>query len=305
MPSDYEDFKIIDFLEDYDIYYRTSGDNVGRGWIGIDCPFPGCSAVKQHCGINMTSKCFSCFQCGEKGGLPKLIKQLLNISWADTYDIIRKYSGSPKIIAPPVSCETAQTVKLPPYCSPLEGKAAAYLRKRNFDPKYIGNKYKVMRSGLVSGKYSLRLIIPIFMGGKMVAYTSRDYTGLKSPKYRESPVAESVIPPKECLYNIDSVTGNYVIIVEGPMDVWRMGDGCVCLFTVTATKAQLELLQKLSSTVQRYIVLLDPGTEKPAEKLARKIYPFAKELKVVTLLKKDPAELTPQEAMNLKMSFVL
>lgn len=37
--KDYSDFDIISFLEDNDVYFRLSGKNIGKGWVGFQCPF--------------------------------------------------------------------------------------------------------------------------------------------------------------------------------------------------------------------------------------------------------------------------
>lgn len=301
--KDYSDFNVVEFLEDNNIYYRTSGENIGRGWIGVNCPFPFCASTKEHCGINLTSKCFSCFQCGEKGSPVKLIKQLLNVSWSKAYYIIDKYSGRPDKNIPlvPSRESTVSEVELPPFRSQLLGPGGEYLRSRGFDPQYIEEIYGVTETGPV-GDYNYRLIIPIIMNNQLLSFTARDYTDRAKPKYKESSPAKSVRAPKDCIYNIDRVQ-EHCLYLEGSTDVWRMGDGAVCGFGIKLTKKQLELLYYLSverKTLKKFIIMLDPKTEKATKAICSAVASFLP-VQVVDLFDKDPGEFTDQEAMNLKL----
>lgn len=303
MTKDYSDFDVISFLEDEEIYHRFSGDNVGAGWVGFECPF--CAGAKEHCGVSLSHKCFSCFQCGEKGSPVKLIRQILNCSWAHAYEIIKKYSsvsGKPD----PIPCLPGKkAVELPPLRSSLTGPGGRYLRQRGFDPEFIETKYGVTETGPI-GDYPYRLVIPIYMNNKLVSFTTRDYTGKNEPKYKAQSPKDSVIPVRDCLYNIDTVTDK-VLIVEGPADVWRMGDDAVALFGVSLSKKQQEILFHLAvhfGTLKKVVILLDPGAEKPADRIYHTLSSFIKDIKIVELLGSDPAELTQQDAYNLKLQIL-
>jgi hypothetical protein len=43
---------------------------------------------------------------------------------------------------------------------------------------------------------------------------------------------------KETLYNLDNAKDGTAIVVEGPIDVWRIGDGAVATFGVIYTQKQ-------------------------------------------------------------------
>ena len=54
-----QDLDLIDFLDEIDVNFETSGKNIGEGWVGIDtCPFNGCSNL--HFGINIANKSMWC-----------------------------------------------------------------------------------------------------------------------------------------------------------------------------------------------------------------------------------------------------
>jgi hypothetical protein len=309
--KDYSDFDVVSFLEDNDIYHKFSGKNIGRGWVGFQCPF--CEGQGTHGGVNLTHKRFSCWQCAEPASPPKLIKQILNCSWAKAYEILRKYSKRETAMPPwatdipAVKERSSRPVHLPALTGSLTGPGGHYLSSRGFNPEAIEAQYGVKESGPL-GKYKFRLIIPIYFKKELVSFTSRDYTGKGEPKYKEQPVDEAMIPTKDCLYNIDTVKDD-LLIVEGPADVWRMGNGAVALFGLSCSVSQQELLfrwwqhvlrAKKRRRKKRVVMLLDPKTKRAADKLYYTLISIIRDLKIVELQGGDPAELTQQEAMNLK-----
>lgn len=312
--KDYSDFDIISFLEDNDVYHKLSGKNIGRGWVGFQCPF--CEGGGTHGGVNLTHKYFSCWQCAETAGPPKLVKQILNCSWAKAFDVIRKYSGrntdsSSWANIPTVKGHSSQPVHLPALTGSLSGPGGHYLSSRGFNPEAIEAKYGVKEAGPL-GDYKFRLIIPIYFNKRLVSFTSRDYTGKGSLKYKAQPIEDAIIPSKDCLYNIDTVKNN-ILIVEGPVDVWRMGDGAVALFGTSCSSAQQETLfrwwmhtlrikgTRRKTQKKKAVILLDPKTRKAADKLYYALTSFIRDIKIVELDGRDPGELSQEAAMNLKL----
>jgi DNA primase len=308
--KDYSDFDIVSFLEDNDIYHRSSGKNVGKNYVGFRCPF--CEGDGEHGGVSLIHKGFSCWQCAESASPPKLIKQILNCSWAKAYEILRKYSNREAAMSswaniPTVKGRSSRPVHLPALTGPLTGPGGHYLSSRGFNPEAIEAKYGVKESGPL-GDYKFRLIIPIYFKKELVSFTSRDYTGKGEPKYKAQPVDEAMIPANDCLYNIDTVKDD-LLIVEGPADVWRMGDGAVALFGLSCSVSQQEMLFRWWMHVlkvkkrrhkKRVVMLLDPKTKRAADKIYYALTSFIRDIKIIELEGKDPAELTQQEAMNLK-----
>ena len=271
------------------------------------CPF--CEGSGEHGGVNLTHKYFSCWQCATSASPPKLIKQILNCSWAKAYREVEQYSdriSSPSCVqSPKAGGHSLRPVHLPALTGPLSGLGGHYLASRGFDPKILEAVYGVKETGPL-GKFKFRLIIPIYINKELVSFTSRDYTGKGEPKYKAQSIDKSKVPVKDCLYNIDTVKDK-LLIVEGPADVWRMGDGAVSLFGTSCSIAQQELLfrwwvatMRLKRT-KKVVILLDPKTKKASDKLYYQLSSFIRDLKIVELSDKDPAELTQEEAMNLKL----
>jgi DNA primase len=240
---------------------------------------------------------------------------MLNCSWAKAYTIVRQYSSREAAMSswatdiPAARERSSRPVRLPALTGSLSGPGGHYLSSRGFNPKAVEAKYGVKESGPL-GNYKFRLIIPIYFNKKLVSFTSRDYTGKGEPKYKEQPVDEAMIPVKDCLYNFDSVKDK-LLIVEGPADVWRMGDGAVSLFGIHCSEKQQETLFRWwmhslrIKRVKKVVLLLDPKTRVVADKLYYILISFIRDLKIVELQGRDPAELTQQEAMNLKKELFL
>jgi hypothetical protein len=78
----------------------------------------------------------------------------------------------------------------------------------------------------VRGRYVWRIVLPIRIGGALVAFQARSYRG-GEPKYltsshgeKNNPMAECGRPAEALLYNLDAVTpGARVVLVEGIGDV--------------------------------------------------------------------------------------
>jgi hypothetical protein len=107
--------------------------------------------------------------------------------------------------------------------------------------------------------------------------------------------------PSLWLYNADSVWGkDWVIIVEGPTDVWRLGDGAVCTFGTEGTEGKVRKL--LAMGVKRAFVIFDPETVATSQSLRLSAILSASipHCETVILERGDPASLTPQEAEALK-----
>ena len=206
---------------------------------------------------------------------------------------------------PTVKERSSRPVRLPALTGSLTGLGGHYLSSRGFNPKAIEAQYGIKETGPL-GKYRFRLIIPIYFNKELVSFTSRDYTEKGEPKYKEQSPDKAVIPVKDCLYNIDSVKDK-LLIVEGPTDAWRMGDGAVSLFGLKCSEAQQELLFRWWMHVirpprkKKVVILLDPKTRKAADKLYYTLTSFIRNIKIVELSSRDPAELSQEEAMNLKL----
>jgi len=287
---------LISLLESQGIDYRESGVNVTRGWVNVSCPFPFCSDPSFHLGINTESNLYHCWVCGEKGHLKKLLHTILRKPYYEIEQIINSFETyqteeqEEKIIQP------VNTDLLKPYDNNLPALHRNYLISRNFDPDFIQKKYHI-RYQYWSGYFAYRIIIPVIENGQIINLTGRDVSGKQEERYKHLPNDKAILPMKEVLYNIDSIRAK-VIVVEGPTDCWRIGDGSVGTMGVEYTQAQIKLLA--NKNLKKAFILFDKEAEKNAEKLANALSSFVGYVEVLYLDKGDPADMDQEEVKTLR-----
>ena len=300
-------FDVITFLQDYDIDYQTKGKNVSEGWVEINCPF--CDDPSKHCGINLDSTLFHCWRCGEKGDFVKLAKEVLQYSYREIRDILKEYDYYQDEDSKDDLVRTKRGGKLllPKRLVSMKENdhklIRDYLKSRNYDPDYLYETYKLMRvEPFHIGNWKFRLMIPVIVEGKVVTMLGMDVVRKckEIPKYKNLPNDSSLIPTKNCLYNIDSVKrGGSCIIVEGVTDVWRLGEDSVALFGKQITTEQIKLLKQ--KALSRIVVMLDPDAEQQGREITDVLANIVSvPTQMVLLDQKDPSELTRKEVRKLK-----
>ena len=301
----YDDVDLEGFLDHYNIEYRTSGKNIGSNWMSICCPF--CQEERFHCGIHLDSKTFSCWVCGETGTFLKLAATLLNTSWKETGKQIKPFQSHFVEHAP---LELAKEVIFPTRMTKLTRNGRKYLSNRGFNPKELIEKYNLMETGMLSKlkidnkswDFKNRIIVPIIMGNIVASYTARDWTEASSTRYKNAPTEAGTAPLTKCLYNIDNAKGSSVILVEGPTDVWRIGDNCIAMMGVKFSTEQIKRL--VERRFKKIVILFDAEAEKTARKLAVTLHPFINDISVFTLQEGDPGSLSIGESTKVKFQLL-
>jgi DNA primase len=296
---DYENIDLIAVLEEADIPYAEGGSNVSQNWVGVPCPFCPDEDPSFHCGINRDSKIFSCWRCGEKGGLPKLLKKQLNSDWKVVFGLLEKFGGytEGRVKALSSLSEPSRPLRIgfrvPSH--PLSLGARNYLSDRGFDFELLTQLYD-LRDGGQTGRYSYRIVIPVFSGRQMVTFTARDWTGRQDKRYLNQPRDEAIKPINHCLYGLNHAKGQTVCVVEGPADVWNMGRGFVATFTSNYSPIQAYLLTKF----KRIFIMYDPGAEKQADKLAYELSISSNEVKILSLDSGDPGIMKQDDVNHVR-----
>jgi DNA primase len=193
-----------------------------------------------------------------------LIK-LLNIPASALDQILEPFQVKNKILAKLNEKEklNKDKIELPNY--PLSMQEKKYLLNRHFNPDELIEKYGIQGGGWV-GEWKNRIIIPIYLGGKLISWTSRTIIKDREPRYKFLSNEESVINPKLCFFNIDNCTNNYVFLVEGLFDVMRLGQDTICGFGIVLVRAQI---MYLSERFKKIFILFD--NERQAQKKAKEI----------------------------------
>lgn len=287
-------FQIQEYLESIDIPYKTEGKNVTSGWTEINCIFCG---AENHLGIGPDGQNYHCWVCGEKGHITNLIRELESFSWSQAQSRFEEYSDDlePLIIEKP----TARKLKLPTLLDTALPIQKKYLKRRRFNIDHLIEEYKIKFFPQV-GKRNFCIYAPIIMDGRTVSFVACDTTSKKELKYDNCSIEESIISPKHCLYNIDSVKPKgSVLIVEGITDDWRMGAGCVATLGTEFTVEQIELL--LEREIKQAFIMYDFNATNEALRLYTMLNPLIP-TEILELDEGDPADLTDEEAWEIKRS---
>lgn len=295
-----ENFDIVSYLEEKGILNRPFGKNVGRDWIGICCPF--CDESGFHMGINMEHKGISCFVCGEKGTIIKLLTKIEG-SYSKALDIINNSSPiynylkeeKKGILKPPKNIFKLLDIKE----SEIYKKALEYFRERGFpEPESLFKDYNMfIDDPFLCGYYKGRAIVPIKLNGETVTYLGIDILGISNVKYLPHPKEKSLISIKSCLLGIDKINeGDEIVIVEGFIDQAKLGFGSVAAFGKIITDNQIKLLKV--KKVSKVHLLLDSDASDKAKKTAGKIY-WCPVVSHTLNGYKDPGEMSVLEARKL------
>lgn len=286
----------------HNIPFAVEGQRWGRrGWVQICCPF--CIDKKYHMGYSTTKGVFNCYKCGIHPTV-ETIATLLRIPKAQAFKIASAFRGdqSKVVQAPIAATERPQKCVWP--AGTLNGLLKVherYLAGRGFDVQNLVDFWGIVATGAL-GRWMWRVMIPVMAmdGTTMVAYQGRDITGKQKLRYKSSEDSDSVRPIKSCLYGLDQVAGNDIIIVEGVPSVWKMGAGVVATFGTAGTDDQLLLMTKF----ERRFFLFDDEDEaqERATKMATALSSLdGKHTEVIRMSEvKDPGDLTYAQARALK-----
>lgn len=190
----------------------------------------------------------------------------------------------------------------PPNSVPMPSLHAEYLHERGYDPQQLRDLYGV-ESCYQVGAFKYRIIIPVYLDGKVVTYIGRDVTDKASLKYKNLAERKSILPAKECVYNIDNIHET-AIICEGVFDAWRFGVHGVAVFGLQFTAGQTRALAR---RLKRAFIVFDAevqAVEKSAE-LGEILSFQGVDVEIINIDTKDPGEMKQEEADEVKRELLL
>ena len=275
-----------DLLDELKVDYLESGHQHCReDWVQLKhCPF--CSSDNYHLGLNLSWGVYACWRCG--GGKSR---------W-DAWRALGATGNQIKSITKghPVERHTAQGVlTTPPSVEPMLPAHLRYLQSRGFDPAEIADLWGVQGIGLAS-KLRWRLFIPITYQDQVVSWTTRTI-GNNPQRYISASAAQERMSHKHMVYGQD-YCNHSIVIVEGPLDAWRVGPGAGALFGIAFTPAQVK---RLVRHPYRYVVFDSTReAQERAYELASQLSLFPGETHVIELDADDPGSATPKEIKRLR-----
>jgi len=283
-----ENFSVKEYLDDRGIDYRTEGDNVSLGWVNIDCPF--CGEDNKHCGIHYEQgNYFHCWVCNETGDVIKLIMEIESASFSVVKRRLEEYQDGEYFKQRPKK-QRRYTRVLPEEFLPIQKNNEPLLVRRYFERRGFALSL-CQEYGLGwcdQGEYPLRLIVPVHFCGMLVSFQAVDLTGQARVKYIDCPEDRAEMPNKHCLYGIDDI-GDQIILVEGVTDKWRIGRDGVALFTKNWTHKQIELLYSVAKG-RRVKVLLDLDAVRDGERLSSMLKANFSDVMFIELEEGDPED---------------
>lgn len=293
-------FEFERFCIDYNFPTTTDHHHCSKGWTATHCPF--CGSSNYHLGYNPYGQYLSCWKCGyhsvvafvakviraDKGKVKSILKQYCD----DSAPLVRRYKGK----------QTGTELKPPKGLGPLLDNHNRYLIKRGFDPDELEFMYRLKGTGPVSDSgWKHRLMIPVLYEGEVVTYQGRDVSGKSDIRYKSMRTEDSLMDIKSTLYGLDHIEGSgFAVVVEGPIDVWRLGPPAVATFGTEFTLSQAKLLKNQKLV---YVMYDNSAKDPNAQRQARKLVALLRSLGSFAIIKEpgasDPGDLSPYEARNL------
>lgn len=333
-------------LREHRVPYVESGPNVKRGELAIKCPFCGSADPSHHMGLNLETGWWSCWRnrAQHSGKSPvRLLMKLLRVPYgrareiaglgADYIDpegfdaLAARLMGRGEEARPEqiqrrfLDLDQERDFSAISSRSSLTGKFWDYLHyERGFngasdlgeDVDVLCKQYR-LRAG-TSGRLKDRIVLPYFMDRELVTWSGRAIAASKY-RYLDLEVEESILPPKETLFNHDAIYrgGKVLVVVEGPFDALKLdfygkpwGVRSVALSTNSMTEAQGFLLQGAETHFERTIFMHD--TEKATDVVhsmrLKQQLAFMRHLSIspVPYGAKDAGELRPRQVIDWAQS---
>lgn len=306
---------IIALLEKYDIAYWTEGKNVSQNTINIQCPF--CEDQSNHCGIFRDSLGYHCWKCDAAGTfdylLARITKQSKEVIGQEIADLGFSFEVDSETQVEDLWGESDSQseqkaaltgpITLPKYFDPVTWEMDFplldyYLNLRGYTrdtPIQYG-------CGICSvGEYMNRMIIPVMFNGELVSYQAADLTRRAQVKYKTAPGEIN-----NFLYRWDLIdwSKGYIILVEGILDAWRLGDNALCTFGSHLTDRQKNLI--VGSHVRKVVMCWDGDTYFHSMEQAEELNTYISEVAVVCFpVDEDPDSFGRRYGVESLREFVL
>lgn len=312
-------------LEQHGVEYVTSGPNIGRGHVGVRCPFCGASDPSHHMAISLEDRGWICRR--ERAHAGKSPVRLVQALLGCTHEEARRLVGFPTMGASSgllerVQAQLGRAPEAPaaaPLREPPEFKRfdaalpsalpyARYMQRRGFPQDFLRGEATAL--GLrycVRGAQAGRVVFLVHQEGKLVNWTGRSLSPNARLRYRvlsadPEVAARDGLPAaplsiERCLLFYDELRagGRELFLVEGPMDALKLrllGRQATCIFTSSPSRWQVDLLRDIAPGFDRRVVLLDRGAEAPTFKTTRELAALGFSAGWLPAGADDPGELT-------------
>lgn len=283
---------ITELLHECDAKLAPAGHHHSRpGWVQFDCPFCGNGARKYHAGLNLRGNYVNCWRCGPHS-LWSVLLELCG-SRRKAAELLASLEGG--TLRKQEDAAAVQAVQLPKGLGDLRRSQREYLQQRGIDPATAAQLWRLQGFGPV-GEYAHRIWIPAYHQAKLVSWTTRTI-GERGTRYRSCPRGQEVRSIKKIMFGADY--GNKVVLVfEGPLDVIRVGPGCIATCGIGYSRSQLRLISEFAV---RYICFdNEPAAQQRANRLANDLAALDGKTYVIRLDAKDAGSASNKEVNQLR-----
>jgi hypothetical protein len=290
---------VLRIFQDYSVQHATEGHKHTRpGWVNTECPF--CTGnAGLHLGWNIREEYFFCWRCGWHPPV-KTLSKLMNVNTFTVQQIVTNYGVNRSQVF--VKDKVKKPFKLPSEISSILPHHRKYLEGRGFNVDELIKTWDIKSAGPMSMldgvNYSHRIIIPYKWNGEVVSFDGRDVTGKQVDKYKACPKDREAIERKRILYGNQEAWESTGICVEGPTDVWRLGEKAFAVSGISYKFVQASLIGNI---FKRVAIVFD--SEYQAQVRAEELKATLEETMDIEAwivnVKDDPGSLTDREAKDL------
>jgi len=289
-------------FRDYNVKYSLK---INRGWVNCNCPYCDTKSTSFNLGFNPAGNYYHCWKSKHNYPIRQVLSTLLNVSESSIDNILIDYQGAGETLSEKKT-SNVKYLELP--TNTFTKAERKYLKSRDFDPKYLYKKYRVVGGG-IDGDWKFRIIIPVYYQGQLLSWTGRSILSkeklkqLDIPRYKNLSIEKSVKNIKELFFNIDNCKSDTVVLTEGAFDVLRFDGNAICSMGTELTESQINLL---ASRFRKIFILFDnePEAQKKARKFGLQLSSIGIEVEVVNAYedfgKNDMGECIREEIEIIK-----
>lgn len=268
-----------------------------KGWLKGNCPECG---RDDKFGINLYKDKTNCFVCGYHPRPIFLVMDLENVrTRSEVLEIIGTYKER-EYLEPIIEKLEKVNLDLPDgYINIALGDnrysdlARSYVEGRGFEVEDVAIKgWGYCRKGEHFGY----IIMPFYMGGKLVYYNARRFVGGGS-KYKNPTTDESGLGKSMIIYNSDALAiYDEIYMAEGLINAETIGSQGIAMGGKSVSEYQLSMIKK--SPIKSIVMLLDPDAISESVKLAMDLVWYKKIKLVYWEGKSDVNKLGKEKVMK-------
>jgi hypothetical protein len=317
----------IKILEQQGIETFDSGPNVRKEHIAIQCPWCGNADPSHHLNVNKKTGAFSCFRnMQHRGRTPhSLIMKICGCSREAAQALLTDTSDLKQLVQKLLEPDSRQEQnEQESECKPTPGlhrfhpnkvnefnlRFSNYLFYRGFDYTHHDNLAKIYNLHCaLTGIFANRIVFPVASikgsRSKIVGHIGRC---IDNGNLRYLSIPGTVVKQHVLWEDLLMSGGRTLFICEGPFDALRIdyiakmldsSDRATCLFGVTPTKSQIEVLGTLFHEFDNLALLLDKDALSKALQMQRSLSHLSLKIKQLPEGVKDPGDLTWEQAAGI------